>query len=464
MAAMELFPAIGEQVDVVETTEAGTMEIESMCPRCRENGVTRMMLTMIPFFREVIVSSFECLNEECNEKNTFVQFGGAFQEAGAEYVLRPTEEADLSRAVIRSDHTTVAIPELDFEIPPQFGEITTVEGLLSVAIEGLEKDQSVRRIAHPEVATQIDAFIIKLKCCLEFQCSWTLKVRDPSGNAYIQNPNAPNPDPKLHVTHFQRSQADDIALGLAVPDDAADETPKPAMDYNTRRTEKQEELLDDGKVELGYTLPEVCFACKREGEVKLAMVNIPHFKETVIMSFSCEYCGFKSNEVKSGGAIPDHGTRLTLKVQGTEDLSRDLLKSHTCSVCIPELELELQEGSLGSMFTTVEGLLSQMKSQLENTTMASFSRGDSSTPQTKLRFNKLLEEMEELKKVKRPWTLVLDDALSHSYLQSLVDAPEIDPQLTTERYQRTEEQDEDLGITALREQEQREATSAANHT
>ena len=76
----------------------------------------------------------------------------------------------------------------------------------------------------------------------------------------------------------------------------------------------------------------------------MAMVSIPHFKETVIMSFKCDYCGFKSNEIKCGGAIPHHGTRFTLLMKREEDLSRDILKSDTCSVRIPEIDFEMSEG------------------------------------------------------------------------------------------------------------------------
>ena len=58
----------------------------------------------------------------------------------------------------------------------------------------------------------------------------------------------------------------------------------------------------------------------------MKIVNIPYFKEVVIMSTVCDSCGYKSNEVKAGGAIAPHGKRITLKVTDPEDLSRDVLK------------------------------------------------------------------------------------------------------------------------------------------
>ncbi len=44
------------------------------------------------------------------------------------------------------------------------------------------------------------------------------------------------------------------------------------------------------------------------------------------MAFSCENCGFKTNEVKGGGKISDTGKKLTLKITMPEDLTRDILK------------------------------------------------------------------------------------------------------------------------------------------
>ena len=47
--------------------------------------MTRLMLTRIPFFKEVIISSFSC--DECGFENREVQLGGKVQEKGVKYVL-----------------------------------------------------------------------------------------------------------------------------------------------------------------------------------------------------------------------------------------------------------------------------------------------------------------------------------------------------------------------------------------
>ena len=57
------------------------------------------------------------------------------------------------------------------------------------------------------------------------------------------------------------------------------------------------------------------------------------------MSTNCELCGYRDNEVKSGGAISEQGKRITLKVEDRDDLSRDVLKvseiDFVSSLCSP---------------------------------------------------------------------------------------------------------------------------------
>ncbi len=67
------------------------------------------------------------------------------------------------------------------------------------------------------------------------------------------------------------------------------------------------------------------------------------------MSFSCASCGYRNAEVKGGGAVPLKGCRATLRCVDEGDLLRDVLKSDTAAVTIPELDLELVHGTLGSV-------------------------------------------------------------------------------------------------------------------
>lgn len=55
-------------------------------------------------------------------------------------------------------------------------------------------------------------------------------------------------------------------------------------------------------------------------------LDIPHFKEVVIMATTCDICGVKTNEVKSGGGIESKGVCIEVDVRTKDDFSRDVLK------------------------------------------------------------------------------------------------------------------------------------------
>ena len=84
------------------------------------------------------------------------------------------------------------------------------------------------------------------------------------------------------------------------------------------------------------------------------------------MATTCEKCGTRENEVKSGGGIEPLARRITLRITDPIDMSRDVLKSDMCSLSIPELGFESQFGMIGGKFTTVEGLLVDLKNQVFN--------------------------------------------------------------------------------------------------
>ena len=132
------------------------------------------------------------------------------------------------------------------------------------------------------------------------------------------------------------------------------------------------------------TFAATCSSCYKPCETHMKTVNIPHFKDVILMSTVCDHCGYKSNEVKTGGAIPEKGKRITLKVTDPEDLARDILKSETCGLNIPELNLDLTPGTLGGRFTTIEGLLTQVLEELHSRVFTQTS--DSMDDETKTRW------------------------------------------------------------------------------
>lgn len=407
-------------------------EIESMCMNCHQNGTTRLLLTRIPFFKEIIVSSFSC--PHCCWSNTEIQSAGRIQDQGICYTLKVETKQDLNREVVKADCATTRIPELDFEIPPftQKGALSTVEGLLDRAVAGLEQDQPIRRAADPEVAEKIDEFIQKLKKLKEVEEEFTLVIEDPSGNSFVENPVAPQKDPALTVTRFKRTVQQDIQLGLRADDELEEEPTGDDLDAM-----RNEVLVFNTN----------CPECNAPASTNMKLVQIPHFKEVIIMATNCDGCGHRTNEVKSGGATEELGTKITLNITDPSDMTRDVLKSETCSVSIPELEFELGMAAVGGKFTTLEGLLKDIKDLIVSKNP--FVCGDSSTTD---RVQKLIEFGEKIDKIiagDMKVSIILDDPAGNSYLQNVY-APEPDPEMTVEKYTRSFEQNEDLGLNDMK--------------
>ncbi|XP_041810939.1 zinc finger protein ZPR1 [Chelmon rostratus] len=422
-----LFKDISADNEDLEPTE-----IESMCMNCFQNGTTRLLLTKIPFFKEIIISSFSCQN--CSWSDTEIQSAGRIQKQGVCYTLKVKTKQDLNREVVKADSATTRIPELEFEIPPftQKGALSTVEGLLDRAVAGLEQDQPVRRATDPQVAEKIDEFIQKLRKLKEVENEFTLVIEDPSGNSFVENPFAPQKDEALNLSWFKRTVQQDIQLGLRADDDLDEE---PAG--NNIEAMRNEVLVFDTN----------CPECNAPASTNMKLVQIPHFKEVIIMATNCDSCGHRTNEVKSGGATEDLGTKITLHITDPSDMTRDVLKSETCSVAIPELEFELGMAAVGGKFTTLEGLLKDIKDLI--VAKNPFICGDSGTTDRLQKLNEFGEKIDKVVAGEMNVHVILDDPAGNSYLQNVY-APEPDPEMTIEKYTRSFEQNEELGLNDMK--------------
>lgn len=159
-----------------------------------------------------------------------------------------------------------------------------------------------------------------------------------------------------------------------------------------------------------------------------------------------------------------------MSVENTVDLSRDVLKSDTCSMYCEELDLEgmtalffsitffaltklflvivVQCGTLGSRFTTMEGILSEIRDQLSSTIFdiedTTHRGGDSMPASEKEKWDRFFARLEKAIKGEHKFVITLVDPLANSYVQDLC-APAPDPQLAVEEYTRTKEEEDDLG-------------------
>lgn len=462
-------------------------EISSLCMECHEEGTTRMLLTYIPYFREVIVVSFFC--PHCGNRNNEIQSAGQIQEKGCLYTVHVTTPADLNRQVVKSEYCTVKIPELQIEIPPKKGQLTTIEGIVSDTLRDLELDQPLRKHMQPDAYAKIQEICDKLRDILgedkpadiaDNEVKWgeegnsagmrsmgpvgggpssltaeqkanrtvpafSIRLDDPSGNSFIEFMGDVEgrgmSDAKWSKRDYPRTKEQNELIGLSGPAQTGaatgaegdEEVHTTGFDKDAGETE-----FDNEEV---YTFAGICSSCNAPLDTRMKKVNIPYFKDILIMSTNCDNCGYKDNEVKSGAAISEQGRKLTLRVEDKEDLSRDILKSETAGFAIPEIDLHLSPGTLGGRFTTLEGLLQQVYDELSERVLM---RGDSSTQAAN--FEGFLGKLKSVISCETlPYTVILDDPLANSYVQNPY-APDPDEQLIEEVYTRSWDQNEDLGL------------------
>lgn len=332
-----LFESVGAAVEAIDQGEAHdsnttlddiseddspqiVQEIESLCMNCQENGTTRLLLTRIPYFREVIIMSFAC--PHCGLRNSETQPASEIQERGSIYLFKIETAEDLNRQVVKSESCDSSFPEISLEIPHQRGQLTTVEGLLSEVSEDLKTGQPVRRYTEPDAFARIEDMLEDIDEMISGKkFPFTLKLDDPAGNSWVEySPGESHA--KWSKTDYYRTVEQNELLGLTNTDQAAENV---ANDQNEQESDTGSQRQEVSNDEV-HTFTATCPSCLRRCDTHMKVVDIPHFKEVIIMSTVCEYCGYKSNEVKTGGEIPPKGTRTTLVVDDPEDLTRDILK------------------------------------------------------------------------------------------------------------------------------------------
>lgn len=390
--------------------------------------------------------SFFC--PHCNFKNSEIQSAGEIQQKGSRYELRLTSQDDFARQVVKSDTCVVKFIELDIEVPAGRGQLTNVEGLLSMILDDLALKQPERKEQIPEVWAKIEEIIGKGRQMLAgTSFPFRLTLDDPAGNSWIE-PDQKDGVGKWSKVEYARTPEQNEALGIGSGEQAAEEV-SGTVDQPGAAISEEDDIIPNEV----YSFPATCPGCTRPCVTHMKMVEIPHFKQVVIMSTVCDQCGYRSNEVKTGGEVPEKGRRITLKVERPADLARDILKSESCSLECPELSLSVNPGTLGGRFTTVEGLLTQIRDDLHQQIFDVGDEvgagGDSLPSEAKQNWKSFFDGIGEAIKGDRKFTVILTDPLASSYVQNLC-APDADPQIETEEYERTAEEEEDLGLSDMK--------------
>lgn len=398
-------------------------EIESLCMNCRDNGVTRILLTTIPYFKEVAVMSFEC--RHCNTINNELQAVGDMQEKGIRYKVKCELDEDLQRQVVKTEWSEIKIPEIEFEVKRQPGLVTTIEGILERAEAGMKQMMELNSGMSEEDKEKVKAFLAKLMRCKLMMQDFTLILDDPSGNSYVQSLTAPSIDPALEIIHYTRTRDQNLLLGIADQAPEFDEADEPigrneVMEFQTN-----------------------CSECRASCLTNMKLVEIPHFKEVILMATNCESCGHRTNEIKSSAGIEEKGVEIKHNIKNDADLKLEAVKSDTCTIKIPELELEVISASAGR-YTTVEGLCQDTLERLEKSYPYMF--GDSAEEQVRNKLNSIYERLRSPIGL----TIILDDPTGNSYIQNAD---------SISNYERTYEQNEELGLNDMRTENYANGTS-----
>ncbi|KAL5120226.1 nucleolar zinc-finger protein [Pleosporales sp. CAS-2024a] len=469
--AQDLFEDMGRKVAETSAQQGDddtkvVDEIESLCMNCHEDGTTRLLLTKIPFFREIVIMSFEC--PHCHFKNTEVQPAGEIQQRGIKFTLRVDSADDLGRQIVKSDTAVFRIEDIDLEMPPGRGQLSNVEGILSMVAQDLEQKQEERKVAMPDVYEKIQEVIETIKHMADGQkLPFKVTIDDPAGNSSIEPPSQLTAG-KYSRHEYPRTAAQNEALGLG---DTSGEAPATEIRPEYHATQMYPEMpteamvnnVDDDDIieNQVYSFPASCPGCTKSCTTNMKMVKIPHFKQVVLMSTVCDHCGYRSNEVKTGGEVPEQGRRITVSVETKEDLSRDILKSESCAMSCPELNLSVEPGTLGGRFTTVEGLLTQVRDDLKSSIFDVGGGGDSMDSASKSKWTDFFDKLDSAIHGQVKFTIILADPLASSYIQSFT-APDPDPQIKLEDYERTEEENEELGLNDMKTENYDEAQAATN--
>jgi zinc finger protein len=218
---------------------------------------------------------------------------------GAICTARIHDREDLNRQLVKSASCSVMIPQLELTIPPARGQLTTIEGLLRDIVADLSAGQPLRKYQDENAYAKIQSIIDSIKIVLnedevkDEQATgseepkergdtfppFTVQLDDPAGNSFIEFLGS-TADSKWNLRTYVRTHAQNVALGIAAPDDT-DLEPDP----NTIKRVKEaidgalagqsgEEVKDD---EI-FVFPGSCSSCHRPLDTLMKKVNIPYFQ------------------------------------------------------------------------------------------------------------------------------------------------------------------------------------------
>ena len=95
--------------------------------------------------------------------------------------------------------------------------MTTVEGVLDRIITNIESDIKLKKEIDPALTDKLEVFLKKIIQLKELKSGpFDIMIDDPSGDSFIENPNAPKKDLSLSQVYYRRNKEQNEMLGIFV--------------------------------------------------------------------------------------------------------------------------------------------------------------------------------------------------------------------------------------------------------
>ncbi len=176
-----------------------------------------------------------------------------------------------------------------------------------------------------------------------------------------------------------------------------------------KNSSRKSNHLNDESPE-GNKQPEItCPSCGGKAKVTQICIDVPFFREVLLVTVKCENCNLKMNDVINmnfGKPI-----RFTFQVETLEDLTAKVIRSSTSTIRIPELGASLEPGPIAQPFiTNVEGVLHRFLD------VAQTLKNWSTTPQQAQKCQQAIQNIQLAIEGQKSFTLILEDPLGNGMI------------------------------------------------
>ncbi|CAD8093110.1 unnamed protein product [Paramecium primaurelia] len=182
-----------------------------------------------------------------------------------------------------------------------------------------------------------------------------------------------------------------------------------------------------------------CSNCDKTCKTKISIKNIPNFQHIFIISFNCQQCGYKNDEVQFKKEKQEKGIKLQLKIDHPQLLQYRIIRSQQCKVSIPELEFQMSTNKK-SCINTLEGFIQNIIDELSRDQI------ERKNCQGELYsgIQYIIENLQQYQQNKRlPFHWNMDDPSGNSFIISLNQSPQ-DDNLNIQYYTREEDEFETI--------------------